>query len=342
MKSKKNHELSPKPARKMTMQTIIGRDIEKAVALLKNDDLVAVPTETVYGLAGNGFSEEAVKKIFSVKNRPSSDPLILHTNNPGKIREWVWEFPEIAGKLLEQFAPGPLTLVLPRNPVISDKVTAGKETAAFRIPNHPLLLELLSRLSFPLAAPSANPFGYVSPVSAAHVSAQLGGKIPYILDGGRCNVGIESTIVEIREGKVVLLREGGVSREALHAVTGNKLVIGRPEDKEGRTPGYLKSHYATHKPLYLGNIEELSVRYKNQRAGYIFFKESIGIAANNPVWILSPTGSTDEAGRNLFTAMRELDEHPDVDIIIAEAVPETGIGRAVNERLKKAGFSGNS
>ncbi len=168
---------------------MIGKDLERAARLLREGALVAIPTETVYGLAGNAFSETAVAEIFAVKQRPAFDPLIVHAGSLDRLQALAADFPPEARRLAEAFMPGPLTLLLPKADVISDLVTAGSPLVALRIPKHPMALDLLSLLEFPLAAPSANPFGYISPTTAQHVDQQLGSKIPYILDGGPCQVG---------------------------------------------------------------------------------------------------------------------------------------------------------
>ena len=177
------------------MHTITGTDIEKAKQFLMNGELVAIPTETVYGLAANALNEEAVIKIFEVKNRPSFNPLIIHCDSWQTAQQYVQQVPEKAHLLAEKFTPGPLTFLLAKRNIIPDLVTAGSEKVAIRIPNHPLALALLQSLDFPLAAPSANPFGYISPTTAAHVFENLNEKIPYILDGGSATIGLESTIM---------------------------------------------------------------------------------------------------------------------------------------------------
>ncbi|MDQ3289765.1 MAG: L-threonylcarbamoyladenylate synthase, partial [Bacteroidota bacterium] len=174
---------------------IIGTDTEQAANLLRAGQLVSIPTETVYGLAANAYLEEAVVSIFEAKQRPAFDPLIVHTHSIQEFDKIAVNIPKRAYQLAEAFMPGPVTLILPRNPKIPLLVTSGNESVGVRIPNHPLTLNLLRKLEFPLAAPSANPFGYVSPTTAQHVNQQLGEKIPYILDGGTCSVGIESTII---------------------------------------------------------------------------------------------------------------------------------------------------
>ena len=186
----------------------IGKDIEKSAALLASGELVAIPTETVYGLAGNALDEKAVVQIFKSKNRPRFDPLIVHVAGIDQVYNYVESIPEELKALAEAFWPGPLTLLLTKKSIIPDLVTSGLGKVGVRVPNHALTLSLLERLDFPLAAPSANPFGYISPTSASHVQDHLGDKLAYILDGGHCEVGLESTIVGMEEGQVIIYRLG--------------------------------------------------------------------------------------------------------------------------------------
>ena len=195
------------------MTTESGTDLLKAKSLLESEHLVAIPTETVYGLAANGLSEVAVAKIFEAKNRPSFDPLIMHIGSIDQAQAISKEFPENAKNLAEHFWPGPLTMILPKKDIIPDLATSGLQTMGVRMPNHPLTLELLKSLKFPLAAPSANPFGYISPTSAEHVINQMSGRLPYILDGGPCTVGLESTIIDLTSEMPKILRKGGTAVE---------------------------------------------------------------------------------------------------------------------------------
>ncbi|MFZ4635519.1 MAG: L-threonylcarbamoyladenylate synthase, partial [Saprospiraceae bacterium] len=191
------------------MDTKIGSDLSRAVHLLNDGYLVGIPTETVYGLAGNALNPAAVASIFEAKNRPSFDPLIVHISDATELTRYALTLPEAARRLASLFWPGPLTLLLPRRAVIPDLVTSGLDRVALRVPAHEMALQLLQALDFPLAAPSANPFGYVSPTTAQHVVDQLGGRIPYVLDGGACAVGLESTIVGFEADGVVVYRLGG-------------------------------------------------------------------------------------------------------------------------------------
>lgn len=316
------------------IETELGKDWQKAADLLRSGAVVAIPTETVYGLAGNALDDRAVATIFAVKNRPSFDPLIIHTSDFERIGAWVEEIPEKAWILARAFMPGPLTLLLPRRPVIPDIVTAGSSRVAVRIPSHPLTHQLLSNLTFPVAAPSANPFGYISPTTAEHVARQLSGKIPYILDGGPCAIGLESTIVGFEDGQTVIYRKGGLSIEAIESLTGPAQV--RPHSTSNpQAPGMLKSHYAPSAPLRLGPLHELLPEYTGKRIGVISFQHALpGLPAEHQI-VLSPTGDLEEAARRLFAGMRHLDTLQ-LDIILAEPVPEEGLGRAINDRLRRA------
>lgn len=311
-----------------------GTDLLKAKALLEKDELVAIPTETVYGLAGNALSEKALLTIFETKNRPQFDPLIVHVASIDQARELVTDFSPAAEKLAKEFWPGPLTLLLKKKNIIPDLATSGLDTVGIRCPDHPLTLSLLRTLSFPLAAPSANPFGYVSPTQASHVNDQLGNQIGYILDGDASSVGIESTIVGFVDDTPVIYRLGGLSIEKIESIVG-KADIQINSSSNPKAPGQLKSHYAPGKRVRLGNLELLLKESHESRIGVIAFQHTVhGIDPSLQI-VLSPTGSVVEAARNLFRALREMDKKP-VDIILAEQVPEAGLGRAINDRLQRA------
>ncbi len=312
----------------------IGIDILKAQDFLDRNLLVAIPTETVYGLAANALNPIAVAKIFEAKERPTFDPLIVHTYDLKKVYDFVTEINPSLLKLAEVFWPGPLTLLLPKKEIIPNLVTSGLDRVGVRIPNHLLTLDLLSKLSFPLAAPSANPFGYISPTSAAHVQKQLGKKIPYILDGGYCTVGLESTIVGEENGEIIIYRLGGLSIDDIKSVVG-KVSIQLNQSSNPKAPGQLKSHYAPKKPVYIGNLKELQIKFLNKKLGAIIFGEQNFLNSNVVVKNLSQSKNYQEAAVNLFSFLRELDE-TDADIIITELLPETGLGLAINDRLKRA------
>jgi L-threonylcarbamoyladenylate synthase len=313
---------------------IIGTDILYAKQLLQTGQVVGIPTETVYGLAGNAFDEDAVLKIFTVKNRPQFDPLIVHTDSLSKLALFISDFPERAQKLANLFWPGPLTLLLPKSDKISDLVTSGLSTVAVRIPNHPLTLELLSTLDFPLAAPSANPFGYISPTSAQHVEKQLGKKISYILDGGESQVGIESTIVGFEGDEAVVYRLGGISVEALENAIGSVRLVAHSSSNP-KAPGMLKSHYSPRKPLFINDLNQLLKNYPKDKIGYLSFQESFDNLPIENQRILSSSGNYAEAAKHLFSYMRQLDSMF-IDVIYAELLPEKDLGRAINDRIRRA------
>ena len=315
--------------------TITGNDIETAKVFLKNGLVIGIPTETVYGLAGNALDEDAVLKIFTAKNRPHFDPLIVHTHSIAGIERYTTDIPANARLLMERFMPGALTLLLKKKLSIPDLVTSGLETVAIRIPDHPLTLKLLQELPFPLAAPSANPFGYISPTTAQHVFTQLQGKIPYILDGGATTVGVESTIVGFEGDEAIVYRLGGVAVEAIEAVIGKVRVIINTGSNP-KTPGMLKSHYAPTKELIFNDparLEELRKSHSN--TGVIAFDALLPGLNPDHQEVLSPLRDLGEAAKHLFSAMRKLDAS-DVDVIYAIEFPDTGLGRAINDRLQRA------
>ncbi|MDQ1087041.1 L-threonylcarbamoyladenylate synthase [Siphonobacter sp. SORGH_AS_1065] len=308
---------------------MIGTDLQRAKELLEAGALVGIPTETVYGLAGNALNEEAVLSIFRVKNRPAFDPLIIHTNSFERLQEFVRDIPEKALLLAEKLTPGPLTFLLPKAPQIPDLVTSGLDTVAVRIPQHALTRSLLEQLPFPLAAPSANPFGYISPTTAEHVEQQLGDKIPYILDGGPCEIGVESTIVGFEGDDVIVYRKGGTPIEAIEALIGT-VEVRAHSSSNPQAPGMLKSHYAPRTPLSIH--EELETLPPSDRIGILGFQTDYGFIHQE---ILSPAGDYAEAARQLFAAMRRLDAL-DLDHIYAELLPEQDLGVAINDRIRRA------
>lgn len=318
------------------MQTTIGTDINYAAALLQKGELVAIPTETVYGLAGNALNDEAVLKIFIAKNRPQFNPLIIHVASFDQLNNFVTHIPAKAKILADAFLPGPLTFLLNKKDIIPDLVTAGSDKVAIRIPDHPLTKKLLTKINFPLAAPSANPSGYVSPTSAQHVYEGLNGKIAYILDGGECIVGLESTIISFDETeKVIVQRVGGIALEEIEKVLGEKVIQSAQTHELPDAPGQLKSHYATHTPLLLGNVNDLIKQFPDQKIAVISFKNNYIHKNIIQQYVLSPSGDLEEAAKNLFKTLREADSIS-TDIIIAERLPGEGLGRAINDRLNRA------
>lgn len=298
--------------------------VQAAARLLATGALVAFPTETVYGLGGDARSDRAVAAIYAAKGRPAFNPLIVHVEGVAAARRLA-VIDARAERLAEAFWPGPLTLVLPlrEGAGLAAAVTAGLETVAVRVPAHPLAQALLAAFGGPLAAPSANPSGRVSPTTAAHVMEGLGGRIAAVLDGGACRVGVESTIVGLSDGPR-LLRPGGVPVEMIEDVLGEVLVTGGDSTRP-TSPGQLASHYAP--------AARVRLNAEGPEAGEIW----IGFGPGPEGLSLSPSGNTDEAAARLFAALREADAlaGPGGRIAVAP-VPETGLGRAVNDRLRRA------
>jgi L-threonylcarbamoyladenylate synthase len=314
----------------------ISTDLNLAKQFLESGKLVAIPTETVYGLAGNALDPLAVAAIFDTKNRPSFDPLIIHVASTQAVAQYILEFPKALHKLAEKFWPGPLTLLLPKAPLIPDLVTSGLDRVAIRVPNHPLTLELLRTLDFPLAAPSANPFGYISPTTPAHVNAQLGELIPMILDGGPSAVGLESTIIGMEGDEIIVYRLGGLEIDLIEEVVG-KVQLQDHSSSNPQAPGLLESHYAPTKPFILGDLNKLIPYYASQGKyfGVLSFQDFSEEVASEKQIILSKVGNLKEAAANLFAAMRSLDGM-NIDFILAELAPDHGLGKAINDRLKRA------
>lgn len=307
--------------------SVIGQDIETAASLLKKGIAVAIPTETVYGLAVNAFDPIAVTSVFTIKNRPDFDPLIVHVGNHEAIRSFTRSVHPVEELLMRKYWPGPMTIILQRNDRIPDIVCSGLDTVGVRMPNHEVTLKLLNLLPFPLAAPSANPFGYISPTRPDHVDRQLGDQIPYILDGGDCSVGVESTILKVENDKVHVLRLGGLSVDRLKE-DGFDPVVSDHSSSRPSAPGMLTSHYSPWKkimPLKDGETpdETTSVLY--------FSRKPIRKIDRT----LSESGDLEEAARNLFRLMRELEQENSTGILV-EFVPEVSLGRAINDRLRRA------
>ncbi|MBR9844757.1 MAG: threonylcarbamoyl-AMP synthase [Algicola sp.] len=321
--------------------TIISKDVSKAIALLNANELVAIPTETVYGLAGNIFSEKAIQRIFETKKRPFFNPLIVHIPSVESLPAIVSYIPEKAQYLADAFWPGPLTLVLPKNSTIPDVITAGKNTVAVRIPNHPIVLELLNQLDFPLAAPSANPFGSISPTTAQHVNNYFKNDIKMVLDGGSCQRGIESTIIGFEGDEPVIYRLGSTSIEAIEAVVGsikikNKKVIA-PD-----APGMLERHYAPKtKTILVDNLSEAIKINSDKKIGVLAISQLLEHKAISFQIVLSKSTDVQEAASKLYDALHQLDKQ-NLDLIIAERFPDFGLGKSINDRLQRATVNSKS
>ena len=314
---------------------IISKDIAKAKSLLEAEELVAIPTETVYGLAGNIYSEKAVKSIFATKKRPFFNPLIVHIPDPSLLKTVVAEVPEKAQKLAHSFWPGPLTLVLKKHLRIPDLITAGKKTVAVRVPNHPMALKLLESLEFPLAAPSANPFGSISPTKAKHVEKYFLNDIKMVLDGGECEKGIESTIVGFRENNPIIYRLGSTSQDDIERCVGPVEVMTKQENTPV-APGMLERHYAP-KTTTISTVNILATieSYPHKKLGVICLKtpkQPIDVAR---LIILSKSGDLKEAAKQLYNALHQLDAL-DLDLIVIEQMPKHGLGTTLNDRIERA------
>jgi L-threonylcarbamoyladenylate synthase len=315
--------------------TIISKDISKAVAILNNDDIVAIPTETVYGLAGNIYSETAIKKIFKVKQRPLFNPLIVHIHSVEQLKDIVSDVPEKAQLLAKAFWPGSLTLVLKKKSRIPELITGGKDSVAVRIPNHPVVLELLKALDFPIAAPSANPFNRISPTTALHVEGYFKDDIEMVLDGGSCKNGIESTIIGFENNEPVLYRLGAISIEDIESVIGNISVKNKKEETP-EAPGMLEKHYSPKTKTHLVTDAEAFIRnLTSKKIGVLTFSKEIHLPHVEHVEILSKSGDLKEAASKLYDALHKLDSL-NLDIIVAEVFPNHGLGKSINDRLERA------
>jgi L-threonylcarbamoyladenylate synthase len=324
------------------MKCEISDNVSAAAKLIRNGELVAFATETVYGLGANALNPEAVARIFEVKQRPHFDPLIVHIAELDQLADLTTGLSSHAQRLAEQFWPGPLTLVLPKQHVVPDLVTSGLDSVAIRIPAHPVARELLMATRLPIAAPSANKFGCLSPTQSQHVAEQLGDEIPMILEGGPCQVGVESTVIQCTEDSAVLLRPGGIALEEIEACVGTVRLAGiedYAETKSQLSPGMLPRHYAPGTRLFL--IDQLD---------QLPAANSIGILSLYPLEetilagqqfsaqeILSPAGDLKMAAARLFAALRNLDQ-AEVECIVALRMPETGLGRTINNRLERAAY----
>ena len=313
--------------------TEVGVDIFKTKQLLDEGEVVAIPTETVYGLAANALDEKAVVKIFEAKNRPYFNPLIIHIPDANQLASYVEDIPDTIQKLMAKHWPGPLTVLLKKNENIPDIVTAGSPLVAVRVPQHPMCQELLQKLDYPLAAPSANPFGYISPVTAKHVSDQLKGKIPYVLDGGTSQIGLESTIVGYEDEQVVVYRLGGVSLEEIEKKCGSARLMTKSENSP-QTSGMLKHHYSPTKELLFFE-KEILLSQLHEKDCILSFDKYEEFVSKEKQFLLSPKGDLNEAASNLFPLLHQLDKSS-LSRILVKKLPEKGLGRAINDRLKRA------
>ena len=312
-------------------------EIAKAADVLRGGGLVALPTETVYGLGANAEDPAALARIFQVKGRPPSHPLIVHIGSGGALDGWVAHVPDAARALAERFWPGPLTLVLRRGRRVPLEATGGLETVAVRVPAHPVALALLTEFGGGIAAPSANRFGSVSPTTAEHVRAELGDAVDLVLDGGPCQVGLESTIVDATGDTVSVLRPGGVTREQLEAALGQSLA----HDTSGRirVPGQHPSHYAPRARVVLVEPDKVlaeaqAAQQRGHRVG-VLLPPSLGDAPATVHAVVKVPDSLAAYGRGLYRFLRELDQQG-CDVIIASVPAETDLGAAIANRLRRA------
>lgn len=314
-----------------------GDEVALAVQVLREGGLVALPTETVYGLAADATNELAVRRIFAAKGRPQTHPLIVHLPGKEALPRFAAQVPERAARLAHAFWPGPLTLVLKKSALVSDAVTGGQDTVALRVPAHPLALAVLRELGGGLAAPSANRFGHVSPTTAQHVREDLGNEVDYVLDGGRCEVGVESTIVDVSGDSPALLRPGGLPVEEVERVLGEKLVA---PVSAVRAPGLLPSHYAPRAGLVLveraAELGETAARLaaQGQRVAVLApGNVQVALPVNGRAFMLpeAPAGFA----RELYATLREIDA-AGCDVIVAAPPEGAGLGIAVRDRLRRA------
>lgn len=318
--------------------------IQEAALLISNNEVVAFPTETVYGLGANAYSDEAVAKIFAAKGRPCDNPLIVHIADRDQLKTLVTEIPPLADKLIEAFWPGPLTLVLNKAAGIAEKVTAGLSTVAVRMPDHPVALALINASKVPVAAPSANVSGKPSPTLAIHVDEDLNGKIAGIIDGGPTGVGVESTVVDCTTEILMILRPGGISREQLEEVVG-VVAVDPALEKDGeapKSPGLKYKHYAPIAKLVLVSgsaqfLQEQVTRAKGQgkKVGVLTTVEGINDYQADVILPCGTKANISTIAQQLYEVLRKFDEH-NLDVIYSEVFSETGIGKAVMDRLTKA------
>jgi L-threonylcarbamoyladenylate synthase len=317
------------------------RDLEYLARRLRAGELVAVPTETVYGLAGNALSAKACAKIFRAKGRPTQDPLIVHIHSLEQLDQLA-EPNDVALRLARRFWPGGLTIVLPKKKLVPDIVTAGRDSVAIRMPRHRLFRRLLELAGIPLAAPSANPFGYISPTTAEHVRQNLGSKIRHILDGGAAAVGVESTIIDLRDpGRPAILRPGAVPTRDLETVLGRTLVTRKrivkssPAPRGQLAPGMLARHYSPHTPVRLHARLPAARRAAGKPDEAFVYLKRPGASIGANIFWLDPRGDLPGIARNLFATLRRLDAQH-FRVIHVERATNRGLGQAINDRLQRA------
>ncbi len=312
--------------------------INHALHILERDELVAIPTETVYGLAANAYSDKAIEKIFKLKNRPQTNPLIVHINSLSQIDDIAKNIPKKARLLAKEFWPGPLTLVLEKQDGISSLLTANLNTVGVRVPDHPLTTQLLGLSDFPLVAPSANRSNHISPTLPSHIKTSFGDSTPFILDGGPCDRGVESTIVGFEGGNVVIYRHGAITKEMIGSFL-KSTIYEQTQSKKPKSPGMFSKHYAPKtKLIFTDDLYNTLKNCNDVRVGLLMYSELSHIVPFQFQRILSENNSLTEAAKNLYKYLYELDLL-DLDLIIAEKLPNQGLGLAINDKLKRASFS---
>lgn len=312
-------------------------DVDRVVLALARGEVIGLPTETVYGLAADGTNPQAVRRIFALKGRPADHPLILHLGDISWLPRYALDPPASAYSLGRAFWPGPLSMVLRRAPTVPDEVTGGLDTVAVRVPKHPVALRVLEKLGRPLAAPSANRFGEVSPTTREHVVHDFGEQVPLVLDGGACDVGVESTIVDLTRGRPRILRPGGVTRSDIEMALGIEL-----EEDDGRgpaAPGTLEAHYAPRAELRLVAPQDLEkeVRVALDRGACVGVFSTLRPPINSERLVFRPMGDASQTAHDLYDSLRCLDA-AGCELIFGTLVEEVGIGRAVADRLRRAAF----
>ncbi|MRH43976.1 threonylcarbamoyl-AMP synthase [Aquibacillus halophilus] len=318
--------------------------IEAAANLLKKQEVIAFPTETVYGLGADATNEQAIAKIFEAKGRPSDNPLIVHVANKRQIDQYVSNIPDIAEKLIDAFMPGPLTIILSSNGVIAKNVTAGLSTIAIRIPDHPVARHLLEACQLPLAAPSANKSGKPSPTSATHVYQDLNGKIAGILDGGNTGVGLESTVLDCTSELPIILRPGGVTKDQIEQVIGTVMIdpaLAKTDDQP-KSPGMKYTHYQPEAPLWLvdGDADFFQAQIelntdKGYKVGVMASKELAALLHTDNIKTCGTRANLNEVAAQLYETLRAF-KKSDVDLILCESFEQAGVGDAIMNRLHKA------
>jgi len=311
-----------------------GTDIARAAAVLSAGGLVAFPTETVYGLGADASRDDAVARVFAVKGRPRAHPLIVHLAPEARLDDWAIDIPDAARALARAVWPGPLTLILRKHARVAAATTGGADTVGLRVPAHPLAQALLRAFGGGVAAPSANRFGAVSPTTADHVVGDLGGDVEYVLDGGPCAVGVESTIVDLSRGRAVLLRPGGLPREEIEAIAGPLVAA---DDRAPAAPGTLATHYAPRARVIAVELADVPAAVSAQTGRVAVLAPAAAFARWPALAAVAAPLPDDVAGmaRELYRALRDLDA-AEVEVIVAALPPAAGLGEAVGDRLRRA------